>query len=141
MSDQSYYIALGVVDRISELAKEKFSTFGHFSVIMGWKASQWQSVVDKAYGIRFNTLVRIAKVLNLSVEYLLTGKNKQPYTDDNISIDNLGKIKIHGSPKTIYSTQVYIRKGKQKNIGLKVLFDIEAASGVSVMNLLRGKIQ
>ena len=138
MSDQSYYITLAVIDRISELAIGKFGSFSAFSKKMGWKSPRWGVLYNNGRCINFNTLVRIAKVLDLSIEYLLTGKNKSSYIEENLSVRNLALMKIHGASNSIYSVLSKIRNNKQKDIGLITLFDIEEVSKKDIRQLLRG---
>ena len=78
MSDESYYRALAVVDRVNEIVREK-TYDAEFSRKMGYNPVWWGVVKYSGRSLSLKNILKAAEVLDVSVEYLLSGKNKQPY--------------------------------------------------------------
>ena len=73
--DDAYYDSLSVYDRVVEEAIKKYSNLSKFADEVGlYKTSFYNKI-----SLRADTLLKCAKVLNISVNYLLTGKKKDVY--------------------------------------------------------------
>ena len=73
--DDAYYDSLSVYDRVVDEAIQKYSNLSKFADEVGlYKTSFYNKI-----SLRTDTLLKCAKVLNISVNYLLTGKKKDVY--------------------------------------------------------------
>lgn len=71
----AYYDSLSVYDRVVEEAIKKYSNLSKFANELGLCQSTFYNKVS----LRTDNLLKCAKVLNISVNYLLTGKKKDVY--------------------------------------------------------------
>ena len=71
----AYYDSLSVYDRVVEEAIKKYSNLSKFADEVGLCRSTFYNKIS----LRTDTLLKCAKVLNISVNYLLTGKKKDVY--------------------------------------------------------------
>ena len=71
----AYYDSLSVYDRVVEEAIKKYSNLSKFADELGLCRSTFYNKIS----LRTDNLLKCAKVLNISVNYLLTGKKKDVY--------------------------------------------------------------
>lgn len=73
--DDAYYDSMSVYDRVVDEAIQKYSNLSKFANELGlYKTSFYNKI-----SLRTDTLLKCAKFLNISVNYLLTGKKKDVY--------------------------------------------------------------
>ena len=73
--DDAYYDSMSVYDRVVEEAIKKYSNLSKFADELGLCRSTFYNKIS----LRTDNLLKYAKVLNISVNYLLTGKKKDVY--------------------------------------------------------------
>ena len=73
--DDAYYDSMSVYDRVVEEAIKKYSNLSKFADELGLCRSTFYNKIS----LRTDNLLQCAKVLNISVNYLLTGKIKDVY--------------------------------------------------------------
>ena len=73
--DDAYYDSLSVYDRVVEEAIQKYSNLSKFANELGLDKTSFYHKIS----LRTDSLLKCAKVLNISVNYLLTGKKKDVY--------------------------------------------------------------
>ena len=73
--DDAYYDSLSVYDRVVDEAIQKYSNLSKFADELGLCRSTFYNKIS----LRTDNLLKCAKVLNISVNYLLTGKKKDVY--------------------------------------------------------------
>lgn len=137
MSDESYYRVLAVMDRIHQRGKE----IKNLSQVARDAGLHEKYIHQNNYKVLFpllSNLLRLANALNVSVEYLLTGRNKQAYSPLEVSFEKIMNLK--SAPGKIFSDSLTVIKrniklGKTKDIHLKTAFDFEQVSGVPVAKL------
>ena len=71
----AYYDSMSVYDRVVEEAIQKYSNLSKFANELGLCRSTFYNKVS----LRTDNLLKYAKVLNISVNYFLTGKKKDVY--------------------------------------------------------------
>lgn len=137
-SDVLYYDTLQVLERIQECIK---SSDASFSRSMGYCVSYWGTRYTRVYIPKAKHLLQFAKALNVSYEYLLTGKNKKEYEDLNINIMNLYKnYKLHKDrleiTNTISAIICNIGKGLTKDVQLKTVLYLSRKLHIPPIKLL-----
>lgn len=137
--NDNYYRALDIINRIEEIREEKNITRTEFGKQMGLSQSYYYVVYDNCRIIRINTLVKIAKILNISIEYLFTGKNKQPFKDFKINYDKIINAKTIKMPNRLRVIKSNLKRNKTSNIMLKTIFDFERQLNISAIKLIGGK--
>ena len=73
--DNAYYDSMSVYDRVVEEAIKKYSNLSKFANELGLDKTSFYNKIS----LRTDTLLKCAKFLNISVNYLLTGKKKDVY--------------------------------------------------------------
>lgn len=87
--DDNYYLSLAVLDRINEEVIAKFGGPCIFAKHLKKTRTYWTDLLRSRYSIQVDTFIRLAEAVGVSVEYLLTGKNKQPYKPVEVCYDVL----------------------------------------------------
>ena len=87
--EESYYKGINVLERIKEeLLKSGISGI-KFSRKLGYSDNWWHTKYYIVSVPKVNTLLKIAKVLNISYEYLLTGNNRTTYKPVEVNMKQL----------------------------------------------------
>lgn len=128
MKDESYYRCLDVLERINDEAISKFGSAYGFSKALGRNASFWNVRYGAVTFPRLTNIRTYAKLFNLSVRYLLTGKNRDVYSPVDVCCSRLyeeykkHKLSIDDCKK--YAPIMFkVKRGHEVNLG--TLFDFE----------------
>lgn len=137
MSDESYYRALAVIDRIFHEGKS-IKNMQRIAKAAKLHANYISQTYSYGAGATLTTVLRLAAAMDVSLEYLLTGKNKQAYSPLEVSFEKIMNLK--SAPGKIFSHSLIaikskIKHGTLKNTRLKTAFDFEQVSGVPVAKL------
>ena len=141
--NESYYRGISVLERIQEELLNLGISGIKFSRMLGYSDNWWNTKYYIVSVPKVNTLLKIAKVLNISYEYLLTGNNRTTYKPVKVNMKqliyfyekekhNLGKAIPNIMTVTIYN----LKRGTQKSITCKLLFDFERLLKVSAYKLI-----
>lgn len=108
--DDAYYDSLSVYDRVVEEAILKYGYLSKFADEVGLCRSAFYNKIS----LRTDNLLKCAKVLNISVNYFLTGKKKDVYKPIKARYT---MVKTQKLPKNTDNTLLVIRS--QLNKGIK----------------------
>ena len=115
-----YYETLFVMDRIEDLAVRKFVTLSNFGRKFGKSPAWAYNALCNGSNFKIKKINEIAKLLDVNLEYLFTGKNKQPYNgaiDTQKVIDNIPpKHKNILKEELTLSTLLNVLRITKKNI-------------------------
>lgn len=123
--NEHYYRALNVVDRIEEVRESKGISKTEFGKQLNFSKSYYYAFYNACRTIRVTRLKNVAKVLNVSVGYLLSGKNMQEYEDFEYNVDNIincDRLKI---PNRLKVLRRKLETKVIKDMTLKTLFEFE----------------
>ena len=133
MNDESYYICLDRLDRINDEAITKFGSGYAFSKALGRHKSFWNVHYGNVIFPRLKNIITYAHNLDVSVEYLLTGKNRDKYEPCEIDYQNIyneykkHKISVDNCHK-LAPIMFRVKRGLGINLGtlieLSDMFDI-----------------
>lgn len=139
INNEHYYRALNVMDRIDEIREEKGIIKTEFGKQLGHTMPYYHVTYNGFRIIKFSTLVNFAKVLDISVEYLLTGRNKDIFKPVKLDLELISSKRGKRFPNYLRVIKHYIKQGRTKDINLKTLFEFEHYLNIPVTNLLRGE--
>lgn len=108
--DDTYYDSLSVYDRVVEEAIQKYGFLSKFADEVGLCRSTFYNKIS----LRTDSLLMYAKVLNISVNYLLTGNKKDVYKPIE---ERYTRVRTQRFPKNTDNTLLVIRS--QLNKGIK----------------------
>lgn len=107
--DDAYYDSLSVYDRVVEEAIQKYGFLSKFANELGLDKTSFYNKIS----LRTDTLLKCAKVLNISVNYLLTGKKKDVYKTIE---ERYTMVRTQKFPKNTDNTLLVIRSQLNKVI-------------------------
>ena len=114
--DDAYYDSLSVYDRVVEEAIQKYSFLSKFADEVGLCRSTFYNKIS----LRTDNLLKCAKVLNISVNYLLTGKKKDVYKPIE---ERYTMIRIQKLPKNtdncLLVVKCQLNKGIKKHLTVR----------------------
>lgn len=128
MNDESYYKCLDVVDRINEEVIRNFGSGYKFSKALGRNPSWWNVRYSRVTFPRLQNINTCSQLFNVSIDYLLTGKNRSIYIPSVVSCERLyreykkKKISIELCKKYA-PIMFHVKQGRSVNLG--TLFDFE----------------
>ena len=126
-SDEEYYLSLACMDRLwHEIEIKKFNLC-KLSKLLNMKPTQLYHNYNYCSCLYVNRINEICKVLDISLEYIMTGKNKQRYKSLSICFDeliyNYYKLPICSNKSKTLSVIVYnYKKGRTKNMAIKTYY-------------------
>ena len=139
ITNDHYYRALNIMDRIEEIRVEKNIKKSDIGKELGYTKAYYQAFYDACRTIRLSSLINFAKGLNVSVNYLLTGKNKQPYKDFRINYNLITDSKIKYLPNSLQVIKGRLKRKETDNISLKSLFEFEHYLNIPAIKLIGGE--
>lgn len=138
-TDEAYYLALAVLERIDEERKKLKMGNCIFSKFLSRSPAYWTVRYGEARVLRISTILEIAKKINISMEYLLYGKNYGSFKETKTDIKNISRataknrIYLTESQKSVVSR---IRHGVQKDIGVNMFFQLEDKLKKNLWNII-----
>lgn len=139
ITNNNYYRALAIMDRVESIREEKNITKCYIGKILGYTKPWYHSAYNSFRTLKISTLIKFAEVLDVSVEYLLTGKNKKDYKPFNVNYDLLFQQKKRGIPIHLRPIKTQIKKGRTKSITIKTLFEFEEFYKIPAIKLIGGE--
>ena len=125
ITNEHYYRALNIMDRVEELREEKRVSRYEIGKNLKHTGAYYQAFYDACRTIRVSTLVNFAKALDVSVEYLLTGKNKKPYKDFKVDFKIIKENNVKYLPNRLQVIKGRLKRGVCNNLSVKSLFEFE----------------
>ena len=145
MSDESYYQGLAVLDRIEAARTARGLRITQFSRLIFNHPHRWSIQLNKVYVPKVRLVFKMAAVLEVSPEYLLTGhQGDAATTATEISLAPLLRLAAErryekAMPDSLCVTLHRLRTGKQDDLTVKSLFDFAAFWRVSPFALIVGR--
>lgn len=128
ISDDSYYDSLRILDRLEEVRTEKGKTKSYISTSLGYSPQYYAKIITCSSINKLDTLVKFCKVLDISLEYILTGRNYSAYKEIEICYDKF--LELYDTlkykyriPNNLTSTVSNFRKGSHKHFLIRTLFE------------------
>ena len=143
----NFYVALNIMDRINDEVITKFGCPCRFSKYMNRSRAYWGTTYNRAGSFFIQNLVKWAKAVDLSVEYLLTGKNKSPYRPVAICYDDLileyskfakDKLRTNSrrTPQRLRVLMHFIKNDRSRKLDLRILLDFEDLLNIPAYKLV-----
>ena len=139
ITNEHYYRALNIMDRIEEIRVEKNIKKSDIGKELGYTKAYYQAFYDACRTIRLSSLINFAKGLDISVDYLLTGKNKQPYKDFKLNYNLITDSKIKYLPNSLQVIKGRLKRKETDNISIKSLFEFEHYLNIPAIKLIGGE--
>lgn len=120
MDDEFYYLALSVKDRIIEECVAKYGNLKRASLeIFGGQIWLYR---DDSFP-KINAVLKVCQACDVSFDYIITGKNKQPYKPLKETYSNLIKEYSNSRRMNTFDNSVNVilcrlRHGKQTTLTL-----------------------
>lgn len=140
-TDESYYQSLSIHDRIEEERIKQGISKAQLSKRLKHTDVYWSVVYSECRCMRISTINKIAEQLDVSLEYLLYGRNYGKYEGKPISLKKISDIVFHKfvhlsrSEHTILSK---LRKNKQNDLTVNMYFKIENTLKTDLWSIISG---
>lgn len=138
ITNEHYYRALAIMDRIEEIREQKGIPKVAFAKKLGYTLSLYHVTYDNCRIVKISMLIKFAKVLDVSVEYLLTGKNLEPFKDFELNFDGITQAKTRGTSNSLRVIKHRLKSKKSNDIVLKTLFEFEYYLKTPAIKLIGG---
>ena len=130
----AYYDSMSVYDRVVEEAIKKYSNLSKFADELGLNRSTFYNKIS----LRADNLLKYAKVLNISVNYLLTGKKKDVYKPIEarytmIRIQNLPK----NTDNCLRVVKCQLNKGIKKHLTVRSILRFAKAFKCEPVDIIK----
>ena len=114
--DDAYYDSMSVYDRVVDEAIQKYSNLSTFANELGLCRRTFYNKIS----LRTDTLLKCAKVLNISVNYLLTGKKKDVYKPIEARYTMIRTRKLpKNTDNCLLVVKCQLNKGTKKNLTVR----------------------
>ena len=142
MNDNTY-ISLAIMDRVSEEILNQGMTYSQFSKKLGFTPPYFSSRYHSGQAPTTKSLYMYAKALNVSVEYLLTGKGDKTFKPFDVSLKKLveayeGKKYIEKIPNKLSSNIFYIKHKKHHDVNIRTLLNYADFLKIPAIKLMGG---
>ena len=132
--DDSYYDSMSVYDRVVDEAIKKYSNLSKFADELGLNRSTFYNKIS----LRADNLLKCAKALNISVNYLLTGKKKDVYKPIEarytmIRIQNLPK----NTDNCLRVVKCQLNKGTKKHLTVRSILRFAKAFKCEPVDIIK----
>lgn len=102
--DESHYLSLAVMDRVANEIINQGMTYSQFSKKLGYTPPYFHARYNSGQSPMTKKLYMYAEALNISVEYLLTGKGDKTFRPFNVNLNKLIELynnKRHSGEKSL----------------------------------------
>lgn len=114
--EDAYYDSLSVYDRVVEEAILKYGTLYQFAKAVGVT----KCLFYNKFTLRTDNLLKCAKVLNISVNYFLTGKKKDVYKPIEARYTMIRTMKLPKyTDNCLHVEQCQLNKGIKKHLTVR----------------------
>lgn len=132
--DDAYYDSLSVYDRVVEEAIKKYRFLSKFSDEVGLCRSTFYNKIS----LRTDNLLKYAKVLNISVNYLLTGKKKDVYKPIEPRYTMIRMQKLPKNTENCLRVEkCQLNKGIKKNLTVKSILRFAKALKCEPVDIIK----
>lgn len=138
ITNEHYYRSLNIMDRIEEVRLKKHISRVEFGDRLGKSKAYYQAFYDACRGLRIESVINFAKILDVSVDYLLSGKKEEPYRDFKLDFSKITTSKVRKLPNTLKVIKCNLKKNKIKSMTVKTLFEFEHYLSISAIELIGG---
>lgn len=138
ITNDHYYRALNIMNRVEEVRTERKISRTTFGKQLGHTIAYYQAFYDSCRAIKVMSVIKFAKVLDVSVEYLLTGKKKEPYKEFNLNYDYIINSKVKGLPNSLKVIKSKLKLGHCSDMSTKTLYEFEKQLKVPAIKLIGG---
>lgn len=133
-----YYQAINVVDKIEEIRIEQKITKVEFGKKLGLTDPYYHAIYNCCRVLRVDTLYKMAKILNVSVGYLLGNEQRQDFKSFNINYSEIFNDKTLRLPNRLKVIKSNLKKNSNKHIMIKTLFEYESMMKKPAIKLIGG---
>ena len=132
--DDAYYDSMSVYDRVVDEAIKKYSNLSKFADELGLCRSTFYNKIS----LRTDNLLKCAKVLNISVNYLLTGNKKDVYKPIEarytmVRIQNLPK----NTDNCLRVVKCQLNKGIKKHLTVRSVLRFAKAFNCDPVDIIK----
>jgi hypothetical protein len=133
--DDNYYACLAIVDRLDKIREEKGISYASVGKMLGFSPAYYNQIPVRA-GIHISTLFNLARVLDVSIGYIITGKGDQTYVPLRVDVEKILGTKFRkGASNCVRVKRHRMRNGAPYDVSLKTLLDFSDAFKTDIMTL------
>lgn len=139
ITNEHYYRALNIMDRIEEVRELKGISKTVISKSLNCTDPYYHSAFNFSRIIRIDTLMKYARVLDVSVAYLLSNGKMDTFKEFEINYDNIINKHSKKLPLRLRVLRSYLKKNTRKHLTVKSLFEFEYYYKTPAIKLIGGE--
>lgn len=139
ITNDHYYRALNIMNRVEEIRQKLNIPKTEFGKKLGYTPAYYYAFYNSCRTIKVSTLIKFAEILNVSVNYLLTGKNYEQFKNFTLNYDNIINSKKRKTPNSLKVIKTALKYGKIKDLNIKSLFEFEEQLHIPAIKLIGGE--
>lgn len=138
--EEEHYQIYNIIDRLREEAQRQYGSLYKASKVYGYALNRYLSYDSVHLG--FVLLVRICKFLNVSVNWAVFGGEKEPYIDQEITLNNFYEtykaVNKNNCDHNVYVCWWFFQNKKRTSMPLRYLIRTAKQSRKTIDYLIGG---
>lgn len=139
ISNEHYYTALNIIDKIEELREELGVPKVEIGNKLGFSKPYYHALYNSGRTLKVNNLIKLAKILNVSVGYLLGNNPKKEYKEFDLDYSLIVNTKVFKLPNRLSAIRSKIKNDGIKYLNVKTLFEFEHYTKIPAIKLIGGE--
>ena len=135
INNDYFYCAIDIIEKIEKLRQEKKIPKKEIGKRLGYTVQYYYSLYNSNKVMTVNTLIGVARALDVNVGYLLGNMPMGKYEDFKVDYSTIIKNKAKYSP-TLATIRSKIKNKTTKNITVKTLLEFEQVLKIPAIELI-----
>lgn len=139
ITNEHYYTALNIMDKIEEIREESGVSKVEFGRKLGFTKPYYHALYNSGRTMKISSLIKLSQILNISVGYLLGNNAKKEYQHFDLDYSLLINTKVFKLPNRLSAIRSKLKNNNTKFLTVKTLFEFEYYTKIPAIKLIGGE--